>query len=82
MDDRFCFNTPVCACVFYILSNQIDDLYAWYDREYTLTETEWLIHVSVNYATIGTDNGLSPIWHQAIILSNADLLSIRPLGTI
>ena len=31
--------------------------------------------------SIGSDNGLSPIWRQAIILTNAGLLSIRLLGT-
>ena len=30
---------------------------------------------------IGSDNGLSPGWHQAIILTNAGKLLIRPLGT-
>ena len=30
---------------------------------------------------MGSDNGLSPIRHQAIIQTNAGLLSIGPLGT-
>ena len=30
---------------------------------------------------IGSDNGLSPIRRQAIIWTNAELLSIGPLGT-
>ena len=38
-------------------------------------------YMSVNWVSIGSDNGLSPIWRQAIILINARLLSIRPLGT-
>ena len=33
-------------------------------------------------ASIGSDNGLSPIRRQAIIWTNAGLLSIGPLGTI
>ena len=35
----------------------------------------------MNQVSIGSDNGLLPIQHQAIILTNAGLLSIRPLGT-
>ena len=31
--------------------------------------------------TISSDNGLSPIWHQGIIWTNAPLLSIGTLGT-
>ena len=31
--------------------------------------------------TIGSDNGLSPDWRQAIIWTNAVLLSIGPLRT-
>ena len=32
-----------------------------------LIEAEWRIYVSVNYTIIGSDNGLSPGWRQAII---------------
>ena len=38
-------------------------------------------YMSVNSVSIGTNNGLSPIRHQAIILTNAGLLSIGLLGT-
>ena len=38
-------------------------------------------YMSVNPASIGSDNGLSHILHQAIIEINARLLSIGPLGT-
>ena len=31
--------------------------------------------------TIGSDNGLSPCWRQAIIWTNAGILLIRPIGT-
>ena len=34
------------------------------------------IYSSINYATIGSDNGLSPARHQAIIRTNAVLLLI------
>ena len=33
------------------------------------------------WASIGSDNGLSPVRRQANISTNTDLLSIRPLGT-
>ena len=33
----------------------------------------------VNWVSIGPGNGLSPVRHQAITQTNADLLSIRPL---
>ena len=39
------------------------------------------IYASVNWVSIGSDNGLSPIRRQDIILTNAGLLSIGPLGT-
>ena len=39
------------------------------------------IYASVNQVSIGSDNGVSPIWRQAIIRTNARLLSIGPLGT-
>ena len=37
--------------------------------------------MSVNWVSIGSDNGLSPGRRQAIIWTNADILSIRPQGT-
>ena len=46
--------------------------------------THWgrLTHICVNKLTIiGSDNGLSPDRHQAIIWTNAGILSIGPLGT-
>ena len=39
------------------------------------------IYASVNWVSIGSGNGLSPVRHQAIAWTNADLLSIGPLGT-
>ena len=38
-------------------------------------------YASVNQVSIGLDNGLSLIRRQAIIWTNAGLLSIGPLGT-
>ena len=46
--------------------------------------THWgrVTHICVSKLTIiGSDNGLSPDRRQAIILTNAGLLLIRPLGT-
>ena len=40
--------------------------------------TSGLIFVWVNWVSIGSDNGLSPIRHQVIIQSNAGLMSIGP----
>ena len=40
------------------------------------------MHKCVNKLTIiGSDNGLSPDWRQAIIWTNAGILLIGPLGT-
>ena len=33
----------------------------------------------IYFSEIGSGNELSPVWHQAITWTNADLLSIRPL---
>ena len=39
------------------------------------------IYAAVNRVSIGSDNGLSPIRRQAIIWTNAGILSIGPLWT-
>ena len=41
----------------------------------------WAVYASANWVNIGSGNGLSPDRHQAITWTNADLLSIGPLGT-
>ena len=46
-----------------------------------LIEAEWRIYASLNWAIIGSDNGLPPVWRQAIIWTNAGILLIGPLGT-
>ena len=38
-------------------------------------------YTSVNWVIIGSGNGLSPVWRQAITWTKADLLSIGLLGT-
>ena len=41
-----------------------------------------MTHICVSKLTIiGSDDGLSPDRHQAIILTNAEILLIGPLGT-
>ena len=53
----------------------------WYCKTY---KTHWgqVTHICVAYLTIiGSDNGLSPSRHQAIIWTNAGILLIRPFGT-
>ena len=41
-----------------------------------------MMHICIgNLAIIGSDNGLSPDRRQAIILTNAGILLIGPLGT-
>ena len=47
-----------------------------------LTHWGWVTHICVSKLTItGSNNGLSPDRHQAIIWTNAGLLLIGPLGT-
>ena len=48
---------------------------------YIKIEAELRIYASVNYTTVGSDNCLSPERRQAIILTNAGILLIGPLGT-
>ena len=54
----------------------------WWPWIPSLTHWGWVIHICVNkLPIIGSDNGLSPGRHQAIIWTNAGLLLIGPLGT-
>ena len=49
-----------------------------------LTHWGWVMHIPVcvgNLTITGSDNGLSPVWRQAIICTNAGILLIGPLGT-
>ena len=39
------------------------------------------MYASVQHTNITSDNGLLPVQHQAIIWTNAAILSIRPKGT-
>ena len=62
-----------------------DDVTIWKRfPPYCTLLTHWgrVTHICVSKLTIiGSDNGLSPGRHQAIIWTNAAILSIRPLGT-
>ena len=40
----------------------------------------WCLIGSQNWVNIGTDNGLTPIWHQVITRANTDFFSVRTLG--
>ena len=43
-----------------------------------LTQAESHMYASLDYAIIGSDNGVAPVRHQTIIWTNADVLSIGP----
>ena len=52
--------------------------------EFTIDLTHWgrVTHIGVGKLTvIGSDNGLSLRWRQAIIWTNAGILLTGPLGT-
>ena len=59
-------------------SIKFDDAWSLYDPPIV---HKWRIYIPVNYTSIGSGNGLAPVRRQAIALTNADLLSIWPLGT-
>ena len=51
-------------------------------KDLLLTHWARVTHICISKLTIiGSDNGLSPSWRQAIIWTNAGILLIRPLGT-
>ena len=51
------------------------------ERELTHLPLVPHMYVSRNWVSIGSVNGLLPVQHQAITLSNADLLLLGPFGT-
>ena len=54
----------------------------WKSIHQHLTHWGRVTHICVSKPTIiGSDNGLSPDWRQAIIWTNAGILLIGPLGT-
>ena len=59
-----------------------ESLTIWLLMCWCLTHWGWVTHISVCKLTIiGSDNGLSPGWRQAIIWTNVGILLIGPLGT-
>ena len=48
-------------------------LVVWNFRSIELTKVYWRIYVSINYATICSDKGLSPAQRKAIIWTNTGL---------
>ena len=66
-------------------SEQPDEVSNSYQgHKHVLTLTHWgrVTHICVSkLSTTGSDNGLSPGRHQAIIWTNAGILLIGPLGT-
>ena len=56
--------------------------FLWRSCVCTLTHWGRVTHIYVSkLITIGSDNGLSPEWRQAIIWTNAGILLIGPMGT-
>ena len=75
---KFCTRHNSCKCLsnFEFDRNIVDGTGAW------LTHWSRVTHICVGKLnTIGSDNGLSPDRRQAIIWTNAGILSIGPLGT-
>ena len=64
-----------------ILQMIFSNAFSWMGMFGNLFNSLWLSHASVNFTIIGSDNGLSPDWCQAIIWTNAGILLIGPLGT-
>ena len=79
-------NTDSCFYKCGYLSNNIQHLYCNTLSNdclvlILLTHWGWVTHICISKLTIvGSDNGLSPGWHQAIIRTNAGILLIGPLG--
>ena len=42
---------------------------------------KWCTYASISHDITGSDNGLLPVWHQAITWNNVDILPIGPVGT-
>ena len=57
--------------------NVIHFVRAWFETEWNRVTRIYVTKLTI----IGTDNGLSPEWCQAIILTSACTLIIGPLGT-
>ena len=62
-----------------ILHNVYFNIHIQLQTFYQRIEAEWCIYASVSYVIIGSDNGLLPNRHQAIIWTNAGILLTGPL---
>ena len=71
------------AFIWWQLRSECLQHYLQTELELLLTHIPLVPHVYswVNWFSIGSDNGLPPIWHQAITWTNTGLLSIGPFGT-
>ena len=80
---HFCFMILMESAIMY--SKDAGDFLGWgYWTKCHCPLTHWgpVTHVCVGKPTIiGSDNGLSPEWRQAIIWTDAGILLIGPLGT-
>ena len=66
---------------FYFEFGQKRDTYSALVMEFPLFRINSLRHICISkLIIIGSDNGLSPEWRQAVILTNAGILLIEPLG--
>ena len=62
------------------LQKQIHTLCTWILIKHVISP--WCrFYASLNLVNIGSDNGLLPIWHQAIIYTIAGIYSVGPIGT-
>ena len=69
----------VCEMVAILSRPQLQKYYVWLD---TLTHWGRVMHICISKLTIiGSDNGLWPGQHQAIIWTNAGILLIQTLRT-
>ena len=70
------FAVKSTVCLFFVLWTP------WFLLQTLLTHWGRVTHICVSKLTIiGSDNGMSPGWRQAIIRTNAGILLIRPLET-
>ena len=79
------FSSCVVACI-YVDWYEMFHIWisVWLKLDFSLVLTHWglMTHVCISKLTnIGSDNGLSPGWCQAIIWTNAGILFIGILGT-
>ena len=63
------------------LSVAINDGFGTYLYRHEIIEVEWRTYVSVIWNIFASYNGLSPVWHQAYIWTNADILLAGALET-